>query len=1012
MFNLVSESWVSIEGHGYMQLEGKINLHVFEDWCGATVQHLRQNLQFPQYPHSRLALDKLEIAPNWINYGLRLFGFLHPPVDGKYEFAISSDDNSELWLSQDEDSDNIHLIAFVGKTGNEWTAPGEYTRFKTQVSLPIWLSSTQQYYMEVLHKQDDLGTDHVEVAPQTKVDPCSTDRQNDAASRPDSRRVDSHTAKDRQKMQTGSYTRDDDEDLWDLIISGSGSNPKNASIIPDLSCFLKPFPRCTILGRIQLEWKQLSSGGPFFIIDSRHISLYVDEMGMMMDEVEHIPLTKATRLDAVPTLDAANGTQHPWDKEINLRKAATLNHNSQDDFYQVPLLDPVWIKGVLPEHPYNPSYTIRGLPLLHNQELQFVHLTYVYPNDYTRLTHAERENACTYNESHKHPARFGYNRYMEMGLGSLDDDLSEDLSYVSRVQAESVTDAGHNGLGAYYARHISPEDIGKISLHSRITGLFGALNNNVTALLTQTQKHTIKDLHREIGKPLKVEYGLGNGQAGMESLSALGHGRTTNNSQKAKRLLQADKVHQSAGNWEGGEIWDHLGSYQDTVNQNNVKPLISMETQDPISLNPGYGYTRAAERHEMTGLKYKTITNGMIGLEKQVRPTDKTQFGYNNGNDIRITWPRRTGRPLARWQNTIGVSTVDVERLQSDQIKRHCNTSGNMLIGSQEATAIASVFMRQLNIQHPGLFRQQRLVSMEKRRDHVQGDRYLLEMELEMEDEFPHRARKRRVAEYVFVPRPRGQTRSPRGFIRPGSRSFEAGELLLFKPKGFQWQPRKTVHFLVPVRNQACWLLRLISEFERLFVATGDADFSLVLADGSSDDMVVEKALKRSSLPRYHYVRLNGRFQRAAALQAGADLITDPHSILFLGDLHLTFPHSILDSIRKHCIEHTMTFAPIVMCLDCGSTPEEPRGYWEVNGFGLFAMYKSDFERVGGLNTQEAKVHWGGKDRELLYRVLAAGMEVVRLRLRHFYHHFHSSRGTWEHSRIGARSSNAHSPNA
>uniref|UniRef100_A0A8C4Q505 Hexosyltransferase n=1 Tax=Eptatretus burgeri TaxID=7764 RepID=A0A8C4Q505_EPTBU len=765
------------------------------------------------------------------------------------------------------------------------------------------------------------------------------------------------------------------------------------------------------MDHVEVAWKQLSSGGPFFIIDSRHISLYVDEMGMMMDEVEHIPLTKATTPDTVTTLDATNGTQDPWGKEVNLRKAAMLNHNSQDDFYQVPLLDPAWLTGVLPEHPYNPSYTIRGLPLLHYQELQFVHMTYVYPNDYTRRMHVERENPCTYHEPLKHLTRLGFHHYMKMRTvqDSLDDDLSENVSYVSTMQPESAMGAGRNGRGAYYAKHISTKDIGNIFLHSRISGLLGALNSNVTTLLTHTQKHTIKDPHKEIVKLLKVENGFDNGQAGIESLSVPGHGRTTNNSQLAKRLLQANKVHQSAGNWESEEIWDHLGSYQDTVNQNNVKPLVSMGTHSPISLNPGYGDKRAAERHAMTSLKYKIITNGIISPEKQVHPIAKTQFGYNNGNDMRITWPQRMVRHLASWQHTIDASALDVERFQSEKMKLHCNTSGNMLIGSQEATAITSVFMRQLNIQHPGLFKLQRLVSMEKKHDHVQGDRYLLEMELEMESESSHRARKRRVAEYVFVPRLRGQTRA-RGFTRAGAKSIETGEPLLFKPKGFQWQPRKTVHFLVPVRNQACWLLRLISEFERLFVATGDADFSLVLADGSSDDMVVEKALKRSSLPRYHYVRLNGRFQHAAALQAGADLITDPHSILFLGDLHLSFPHSILDSIRKHCIEHTMAFAPIVMCLDCGSTLEDPRGYWEVNDFGLFAMYKSDFERVGGLNTQELQVQLGGKDRELLHRVLAAGMEVVRLRLRNFYYHFHSRRGTWEHSRIGARSS-THSPN-
>ncbi|KAG7279215.1 hypothetical protein CRUP_013607, partial [Coryphaenoides rupestris] len=43
-----------------------------------------------------------------------------------------------------------------------------------------------------------------------------------------------------------------------------------------------------------------------------------------------------------------------------------------------------------------------------------VHLTYIYPNDYTRLTHMETENSCFYHESGETLKRFGFLRYMRM----------------------------------------------------------------------------------------------------------------------------------------------------------------------------------------------------------------------------------------------------------------------------------------------------------------------------------------------------------------------------------------------------------------------------------------------------------------------------------------------------------------------------------------------------------------------------------------------------------------------
>uniref|UniRef100_A0A3P8UZM7 Hexosyltransferase n=1 Tax=Cynoglossus semilaevis TaxID=244447 RepID=A0A3P8UZM7_CYNSE len=602
---------------------------------------------------------------------------------GEFVFAISSKDNSELWLSTDDSPLHVQLLARVGKTGTEWTAPGEFEKYASQISSPFRLFAERRYFFEVIHKQNHKGTDHVEVA-------------------------------------------------WQLLDQNYG----------------------------------------FVIIDSQHISLYVNESSFSMNDVAHIPQTLASH---------ATSAKKDLSATVDM-----LREDLQDTFYQ--------------------GESDSNFPLLRYQGLQFVRLSYVYPNDYTRLTHMETENSCFYPESQYYMNMYKFSRYMR-----LDPPEKRNLD-----------------RGTFFFFFFWTEV------------LFGLQNSIKTEMVAEDEK-------------------------------------------------------QSKGNATGEDRakdeWDPVWI-----------PDVDFEGPDDGDLTPPPEY------------------------------------------DAEVNWDQ-----------TFQIANLDFQAFRSDWIDLHCNVSGNLLLRSSEALPLVRAFMEQLNRKR---FTLVRVINVVKRADGVQGNRYLLELMLKDVN-----GQLLRLSHYIYALFRQSRSRN-RGH---GFRKTKT-ETLLCNPVGLHWNPDTTVHFIVPVKNQARWVQTLIRDMETLFRITGDTNFNLIITDYGSTDMDVRKALQESSLPRFQYLKLSGDFERSAGLQAGVNHIKDDHSIVFLCDLHIHFPESIIDTIRKHCVEGYKAFAPIVMRLDCGATPQDAKGYWEVNGFGLLGIFKSDLNAVGGMNTKEFKNRWGGEDWELLDR--------------------------------------------
>ena len=145
---------------------GALNVHMWEGICGNKVNQLRYSPFFPAFPSRTFFMTEFKSVFQDDNFGQRVFGFLHPIESGAYQFALISDDASELWLSSDEDPKFARLVTSV--TARQVMKIAHSLRhnaspkYQAKVTRKIYLEKNKKYYIEALHKQE-TGLSYLEV---------------------------------------------------------------------------------------------------------------------------------------------------------------------------------------------------------------------------------------------------------------------------------------------------------------------------------------------------------------------------------------------------------------------------------------------------------------------------------------------------------------------------------------------------------------------------------------------------------------------------------------------------------------------------------------------------------------------------------------------------------------------------------------------------------------------------------------------------------------------------------
>ena len=321
------------------------------------------------------------------------------------------------------------------------------------------------------------------------------------------------------------------------------------------------------------------------------------------------------------------------------------------------------------------------------------------------------------------------------------------------------------------------------------------------------------------------------------------------------------------------------------------------------------------------------------------------------------------------YTNKFSVPYLSVYPNDNTEIMNEDDVSpGNILIPKREALFVVASFLKQVKQNFPELDLH-KIVNIEKYQHQLPVARYLIEILV---------CPQGNISEIFLISETFFSTKTP-------AESFCQHRFLKRETLPF-------VHIIVGMKNLGKWARDLVENVERIYEDTRDERFSLVIVDFESEDIDMELLLRQSALRHWTLIQVEGSFLRSGGINLALDQIPSV-DIFFTADLTLGIPSSMLDYIRKRTFQGYSAYAPVVTRHMCGHSFMHPLGYWEVMGYGLMGMYKSDWVRVGGMNSVDFQEKWGGEDWNCADKILERGINLNRIKERHLFHHYHSKFG-------------------
>lgn len=226
-------------------------------------------------------------------------------------------------------------------------------------------------------------------------------------------------------------------------------------------------------------------------------------------------------------------------------------------------------------------------------------------------------------------------------------------------------------------------------------------------------------------------------------------------------------------------------------------------------------------------------------------------------------------------------------------------------------------------------------------------------------------------------------------------------------------QRHTKIHFILPLSGRFSTFLRFMKIYEEICIKNQQkTTLTIVLyrSQKEPDDFAKTVDLVDSYKSKYRksdisVVEMSGAFSRASALQEGTKLCS-LDDLMFFIDVDIVFNTDALLRIRFNTIKGRQLYFPIVYSqydpelvyslefnrfqvkrVEDDFFIDERNGFWRQFGFGIVGIYRSDFVRLGGFDTNITG--WGFEDVHLYEEVIKKKVRFMRTPdpgLVHVYH--------------------------